>query len=75
MTDWGSCNEKAAKPEVCAISGNDMVMPGGDDDKNRILAAIADGRMDAATVRRCAGRVLRLMLEANIPVQVNSVKE
>lgn len=71
MTDWGSCNEKAAKPEVCAISGNDMVMPGGDDDKNRILAAIADGRMDAATVRRCAGRVLRLMLEANIPVQVN----
>lgn len=68
MTDWGGCGETAAVPEQCAPAGNDLIMPGGDFDRKGVLEAIADGRLDAATVRRCACRVLRMMLGANVPV-------
>ena len=68
MTDWNSCKEISGDPARCAPAGNDLIMPGGDFDRQRILAALKDGRMDAAMVRRCACRVLRLMLAANTPV-------
>lgn len=68
MTDWNSCKEISGDPARCAPAGNDLIMPGGDFDRQRILAALEDGRMDAAMVRRCACRVLRLMLAANTPV-------
>lgn len=68
MTDWGSTNEKAADPSLCAPAGNDLVMPGSDFDRRSILDAAENGRLDAATVRRCACRVLRMMLAANTPV-------
>lgn len=68
MTDWGSCGETAGRPEACAPAGNDLIMPGGPFDRERILQALGDGTLDAAAVRRCACRVLRLMLEADVPV-------
>ncbi len=67
MTDWGSCNERAGRPELCALAGNDLVMPGGSFDRARILHALEDGSLVAATLRRCACRVLRLMLGAAVP--------
>ena len=71
MTDWGSCNEKAAKSEAAAPAGNDLIMAGDDNDRKRILEAIADGRLKPETVRTCACRVLRMMLSANTPVLIN----
>lgn len=68
MTDWGSTNEKAADPAACPVSGNDLIMPGSDFDRNGLLGAMADGTLPAETVRRCACRVLRMMLQANTPV-------
>lgn len=68
MTDWNSCKEISGDPARCAPAGNDLIMPGGDFDRRRVLAALEDGRMGAAMVRRCACRVLRLMLAANTPV-------
>lgn len=70
MTDWGSCGEKAASPELCAPSGNDLIMPGGDFDRKRIVEALASGVLTPAAVRRSACRVLRMMLEANVPVLI-----
>lgn len=70
MTDWGSTNEKAAVSENCAPAGNDLIMPGADFDRNSILTAIAGGRLSAETVRRCACRVLRLMLNADVDVLI-----
>ena len=67
MTDWGSCNEKAAKPELCAPSGNDLVMPGGKEDRERILRAFRSGDLSPAAVRRSAVRVLRLILCRSFP--------
>lgn len=68
MTDWGSCDVDQARPELCALAGNDLIMPGSRYDQEQILLALEDGRLDAAVVRRSACRVLRLMLEANVPV-------
>lgn len=71
MTDWGSTNEKAADPVLCPNSGNDLIMPGGDFERNSLISAIQNGTLSPETIRRCACRVLRMMLDANIPVFVN----
>lgn len=75
MTDWGSCNPYAAKPELCAPAGNDLIMQGSDYDKEEILQALHDGRMSPADVRRSACRVLRLMLEAKTPVLIKPIEK
>lgn len=71
MTDWGSTNEKAGAPEDCAPAGNDLIMPGSDFDRQRVLEALAVGRLTPAQVRRSACRVLRLMLAAHTQVLMN----
>lgn len=68
MTDWNSCNEKAGRPERCAGAGNDLVMAGSDYDRRCILSALRSGELSAAAVRRSACRVLRLILDAAVPV-------
>lgn len=45
-------------PDV--VCGNDLMMPGSDTDRRRVLEALADGRLTPAQVRRSACRVLRL---------------
>lgn len=65
MTDWGSCDHDRGKPEQCASSGNDLVMPGSDKDREKIRAAMAGGELDFHTVRRSAARVLQVILQAN----------
>lgn len=68
MTDWGSCHEGAGSAALCAAAGNDLIMPGGAWDKEQLLAAIHSGALPPETVRKCACRVLRLMLAAVTPV-------
>ncbi len=70
MTDWGSTNEKAGRPEKTAPSGNDLIMPGSDYNRECILKAIKNGEMTPEVVRRSACRVLRMMLNANTPVLI-----
>ncbi len=68
MTDWGSTNARAGDPVRCAWAGNDLIMPGNDYDHQALRAAVADGRLDYAGLRRCAGRVLRLITNGVTPV-------
>ncbi len=75
MTDWGSTNEKAGAPEQCAPAGNDLIMPGSDFDRRRLLNALADGRLTAADVRRSACRVLRMMLNAHTQVLMDGEED
>lgn len=70
MTDWGSTNEKAGDPAKCSPAGNDLIMPGSDFDRQGILAGIENGSISPETVRRCAGRVLRMMLNANTSIRM-----
>ena len=71
MTDWGSTNEKAASPALCAPSGNDLIMPGNAYDREQIAQALKDGTLDEATVRKCACRVLRMMLNSHTPCLIS----
>ncbi len=72
MTDWNSCTERSGKSEECAPAGNDLVMPGSGWDRERIRSAIDDGRLDARTVRRCACRILRLVMESGVSAPTES---
>ena len=66
MTDWGSCEAGRADPALCAPAGNDLVMPGSEADRNAILEAVKSGAIYSKTLRQCAGRVLRIILESGI---------
>ncbi len=68
MTDWYSTNARAASPALCAPAGNDLIMPGSDFDRQGILEGIEGEHISPDAVRRSAGRVLRMMLDANTPV-------
>ena len=74
MTDWGSTNEKAGRPEKAALSGNDLIMPGSNYDRECIIKAIKNGEIKGDVVRRSACRVLRMMLCANTPVLIKEEK-
>ena len=71
MTDWTSCNEKAGRPEKCPTAGNDLIMPGSDYDKKCVMEAYETGDLSREQIRICAGRVLRMILNANTPGRIN----
>ena len=67
MTDWGTTSGKfnqgvhgASAPAHCVKAGNDMIMPGGTDDVDGILAGLQNGELTRAELEACAGRVLAL---------------
>jgi len=66
MTDWGSCETGRGAPALCAPAGNDLVMPGSEADRTAILEAVENGAIDQKTVRQCACRALRIILESGI---------
>lgn len=67
MTDWGTTNDKfnagvhgASSSALCVKAGNDMIMPGGTDDVDGILAALQNGEITRTELEACAARVLAL---------------
>jgi len=62
MTDWGG----RADPVLCAGAGNDLVMPGNDEVRQQIAAAVSSGTIDDVTLRRSAARVLHIVLKSDI---------
>ncbi len=61
VSDWGAVNDRTAG----VFAGMDLEMPGsaGISDGD-VAAAVADGRLAAADVTRCAGRILDLVAAA-----------
>ena len=57
MTDWGT----NYSPEAALHAQVDMMMPGGNADRDAILAALQSGTVTPAEVRRAAARVLTLI--------------
>lgn len=62
MSDWNSCSETTGRSELAAVSGNDILMPGNDWDREQILKGIKTGVVKKEDVRRLACRVLRVIL-------------
>lgn len=57
MTDWGT----KYNPESALHAQVDMMMPGGNADRDAILTALQSGTVTPAEVRRAAARVLTLI--------------
>jgi beta-glucosidase len=66
MSDWGSCDPGHGRPELGAQAGNDLIMPGTENDREAILAAVKQGAITQDMLRRAACRVLRVILQSEI---------
>ncbi len=53
-------------PHLCMYAGNDIIMPGSDEDRSEILAAMKDGMLSLADLQRCAANVIRTVLHTDI---------
>ncbi len=68
MTDWGTTNPAlipnakygASDPALCIHAGNDLIMPGSQEDVDRILAGLAAGRVSRHELLECAERIAAL---------------
>ena len=63
MTDWTTTTVGGSKPHVCAIAGNDLIMPGHKIDVDDISAALKDGSLPRDTARACAARLIKVILQ------------
>ena len=65
MTDWGTTDGKfnlgaygPSSPALCIKAGNDLIMPGSDEDVGGILSGLEKGEISRKELEICAGRVL-----------------
>ena len=63
MTDWTTTTAGGSKPFVCAIAGNDLIMPANKMDVDNIMAALKDGSLPRSTARACAARLIKVILQ------------
>ncbi len=63
MTDWTTTTAGSAKSHVCAIAGNDLIMPGNQIDVDDIKAALKDGSLPRETARACAARLIKVLFQ------------
>lgn len=66
MTDWGSCDNNQGDARKCVLAGNDLTMPGNIENKKVILEALEKGIISMEDLRKCAGRVLKLIRNSQI---------
>lgn len=63
MTDWTTTTAGGSKPFVCAIAGNDLIMPANQIDIDNIMAALKDGSLPRSTARACAERLIKVIFQ------------
>ena len=64
MTDWTTTKEGCSDAYMCAMAGNDLIMPGMPSDVEDMKAAFADGRLTLEAARACAARLIAGILRA-----------
>lgn len=65
MTDWTTTNSSipnCSEPAICVKSGNDLIMPGTPEDKDRIKKGLEDGTISLEDVKRCVTNVVDITL-------------
>ncbi|MDE7312867.1 MAG: glycoside hydrolase family 3 C-terminal domain-containing protein [Eubacterium sp.] len=63
MSDWNTTVPQGGSvPWQCAAAGNDVIMPGNQQDAENIQDAYARGELSEQAIRDCARRVLALVL-------------
>lgn len=62
MSDWNTTvPEDGSVPWKCIAAGNDMIMPGNEQDETNIRKAYKEGLLSEREIRACAERVLRMI--------------
>ena len=62
MSDWNTTEPKDGSiPWKCTAAGNDIVMPGSENDHKSILDGYRSGELSEEEIRICARRVLKLI--------------
>ena len=64
MTDWGTTNGGGSNAAKCILAGNDLVMPGNENDLREILDAVEGRRLPALTEARLDESAIRLVTAA-----------
>ena len=75
MTDWTTTTAGGSKPFVCAIAGNDLIMPANRIDIDNIMAALKDGSLPRSTARNCAARLIKVIFQTIGMEDVKGYKE
>jgi beta-glucosidase len=60
MTDWLAGDDSVAQMQA----GNDLLMPGNSRQKENIMTAVREGRLDESVLDRNAGRILRIVFKS-----------
>ena len=62
MSDWNTTvPEDGSVAWKCAAAGNDIIMPGNEEDAESIRKAYRNGDLTEEEIRSCAGRILKLI--------------
>ena len=68
MTDWTTTTNSprgVCTAAGCMRAGNDMVMPGTQEDHESIRAALRSGELDLTELKRCICNTVNLVLRSN----------
>lgn len=64
MTDWTTTEEYGGSiPWRCTWAGNDLIMPGSENDKKNIQEALRDGSLSREELEKCAERLLTVIFQ------------
>ena len=62
MSDWNTTvPEDGSIPWKCVVAGNDIIMPGNNEDDESIRAVYENGKLSEEEIRECAGRILAIV--------------
>ena len=62
MSDWNTTvPSDGSEPWLCAMAGNDVIMPGNPHDDENIRKALREGHLPEKQIRICAGRLVMLI--------------
>ena len=75
MTDWTTTTAGGSKPFVCAIAGNDLIMPANRIDIDNIMEALKDGSLPRSTARACCARLIKVIFQTIGMEDVKGYKE
>ena len=67
MTDWTTTNQgdPLSTAAGCVLAGNDLVMPGMENDFDSIREALADGSLSIERLRECIAHLVKVVLLSN----------
>ena len=75
VSDWTTTGDGGSSAVECIRAGNDLIMPGYQEDKDRIRAAVegsGEESLDLEALKICAARLVRVILLSNRYLECSS---